>query len=513
MKIFLCGCFLFFGLNGYAQTPQVKLSQKHFAKIQDASSIKEKLKRYRKYYRKDSTRQAKRSEKQWQAKSDSVFASLHEGRDKAAARVARLSKRANRKLEKLRNAASEKRGRLDSLNGKPFVTARLPDNPVTKLKHRLPNKPVLPNHTGIPRDDRASGSDPAGNLPKLPVDTGRFDLPTNLPINPVSDTLTKADAEQLAKQALQNPALAEATGDMKAIAGNASGYRQQATDLIRSDSTAVRKAGNQFMSRAPQQAGGLEEVKALKDYKAQTASLDPTQNTYVKQVNQLQDTAYQKEQARKKAEELAAEYLANNPSLMKPAQAKMDVLMKKFSAVPNSHDLSTAVKRTSLGGKSFKQRLYIAANFQVLSFKPVAFDFSPVIGYRINTRWVAGTGIHWRKTFDDSLAIAATNALGYKVFTSYDIFRNFFAYAEFSHTAISQTRKEGETLRTWQPAALAGLGRKFTLHPKLEMTVVVLYNFIHDDDNRLYTSPWIIRFGFQASRLVFFKKKPTLTGY
>ena len=245
-------------------------------------------------------------------------------------------------------------------------------------------------------------------------------------------------------------------------------------------------------------------------YKKKVEALDANQNEYKQQFDQLQDSAYWKEQARKKAEEMALDYITENPALMKAAKTKMDLLMKKYSIVPNSNDLSTAVKRTSLQGKSFKERLYLAGNFQVLSLKPVSFDFSPMIGYRFNTRLVAGVGGNYRKTFGDvdSLSRFASDMLGYKAFVSYDVLRDFFAYTEFANNTTGAGQTESSFERIWSTSFLLGAGRKFAIHPKIEMTIVVLYNFTRKPGDTVYPSPWVVRFGFQLSELALLKRKP-----
>src|SRR5688500_17557172 len=80
--------------------PEYKLSGEHVDKIEHISSTKEKLKLYRKYYHKDSLKQAKVLEKQLQFKSDSLMASLQNR--EVQLNGTKLSKRDLRKLKKAR---------------------------------------------------------------------------------------------------------------------------------------------------------------------------------------------------------------------------------------------------------------------------------------------------------------------------------------------------------------------------------------------------------------------------
>ena len=111
--------------------------------------------------------------------------------------------------------------------------------------------------------------------------------------------------------------------------------------------------------------------------------------------------------------------------------------MKKYSMVPNSNDLSTAIKRTSLKGRTFKERLVLATNFQILNYRPVMIDFSPSVGYKFNSRFAVGVGGMYRQTFKASLSRLSPQVIGYKVFSNYDVVNNFFAYVEFARNSVS----------------------------------------------------------------------------
>ncbi|MFM7855386.1 MAG: hypothetical protein ACKO96_26535, partial [Flammeovirgaceae bacterium] len=56
----------------HSQTFKVNLSPKHVAKINDGKSAREKLKKYRKYFSKDSAQQMRQLNKRLQKKADSI---------------------------------------------------------------------------------------------------------------------------------------------------------------------------------------------------------------------------------------------------------------------------------------------------------------------------------------------------------------------------------------------------------------------------------------------------------
>jgi hypothetical protein len=214
------------------------------------------------------------------------------------------------------------------------------------------------------------------------------------------------------------------------------------------------------------------------------------------------DTADAKAQLRKQGEEMASQYITGNPAVQS-LQKQMSRLMRKYSIVPNSNDLSTAVKRTSLADRSLKERLYIAGNFQTPSFNPLSVDFSPVIGYRFNSKFISGIGGTYRQSFGDSIPQITSAVVGYKIFSSYDLVNQFFAYAEIARNSPMAQNAEQTQERIWHTAALLGIGRKFLIHPKVETTIVVSYNFLYERGNPIFSSPWAVRVGFQSSMLAF----------
>jgi hypothetical protein len=253
---------------------------------------------------------------------------------------------------------------------------------------------------------------------------------------------------------------------------------------------------------------GMKEINELKDQNDGAKKLLDTPNAYKEQMEQYTDSTYIKEQAKKKAEAMAMEYLNSNPEILKGVQAKMNLLMRKYSIVPNSNDLSTAVKRSSLKGYSFRERLVIAANFQVLTINPFSFDFAPQVGYRFNQKFVLGIGGTYRQAFKDTIATLARQVFGYKAIVSYDILNRCFAYMEYDRNSPGMKREENKSSRIWKDALLIGVGRKFTVHPKLEMTLIMAYNFLYQHNDPIFPQRWVIRLGFQASQFAMLKRRP-----
>ncbi|QOI98651.1 MAG: hypothetical protein HRU69_14690 [Flammeovirgaceae bacterium] len=294
---------------------------------------------------------------------------------------------------------------------------------------------------------------------------------------------------------------------IQASAVRLTSYREHYRAYLKKDSLisiARKNLSNEVHSRFL----NLKELKALDEITVFTRNDKPWKG-YSDKARQVGDSAYIKDQARKMAEELATNYLVDHPEIIESVQKRLNVLMKKYAVVPNSNDLRTARKRASLTGKSFAERLYIAANFQVLSIKPVSIDFSPAIGYRFTTRWIAGMGLNYRKTFSNPLTPDfSADMWGYKSFVSFDVLSNFYLYTEFARNTTYRVASGEDGTKNWEQSLLLGVGRQVLIHPKIEMTIMVSYNFLFEPTDQFFVSPWSIRVGVQLSELALLKSKP-----
>jgi hypothetical protein len=121
------------------------------------------------------------------------------------------------------------------------------------------------------------------------------------------------------------------------------------------------------------------ELAKLEDYKAK---LEQTQE-------QICQAAATKELKQRMTAQ-AKQYITDNADKMQQMQAQMCKLKQKYSYVPNSNDLSSAVKRSSLKGESLWKRLVIGGNFNVSKTNPVTIDLAPAVGYKLNKLFEAG---------------------------------------------------------------------------------------------------------------------------
>ncbi|HMR56810.1 MAG TPA: hypothetical protein PKC10_05790, partial [Cyclobacteriaceae bacterium] len=289
-----------------------------------------------------------------------------------------------------------------------------------------------------------------------------------------------------------------ALNDYKADLNKIQGYGDMSVDSL--GKNAMSKIQPQLEERLLKEVGG-KELQAMRD------PFDTKMGTLKGQAENLNDSTARKEFLKQQAEELAMEYINNNPQLLNEVKRKTDWLMKRYSTVVNSNDLSTAVKKTSLSGRTFKERLVVAPNFQILNLEPVSLDFVPQLGYRFTSRFTIGFGGTYRQTFND-VPTLAPDVIGGKLFSSYDVIKSFFGYAEYAQNSPGMSTQEGKSKRIWKDALLLGAGRRFAIHRKLDMTMTALYNVFHKSPDPIYPRAFMIRVGFQLSDVALVKAKP-----
>jgi hypothetical protein len=499
-SFFLAIVLLICSKSSYGQK-HIECSKKHIEKINRVKESKEKLSLYRKFYKKDSTREAKQLDRRYQLQIDSM-ADVVANREKALeergkkVKADAKSKVFNRvykpwakiqawhqlnwlELHGITITANAKLILLKYLENY-FLSATQNDASIAVLKQKMPGL-KLPKtlQSKVERYNILEGH----NLNTI-KGTGQNKLAGNRYIRKASVVKGKG-------------------GRYKSEADKYVGYSQVLSSSDSVKDFVQAKGEDLAMKQAVSRVEGLGE---LTEAEAEIGKLQGMPGGYQSHAEQMQDSTYLKDQAKRKAEELAMKYVSEHPELLQGVQAKMSVLMKKYSVIPNSNDMGTAIKRNSLQGKSFRERLYFTGNFQLVSLDPISIDFSPALGYRFNRKLIAGIGGNYRQSFSDSLPLIAPQVIGYKAFTNYDLVKDFFLYGEFDRNSPGMRKTETNIKRTWKNAAFIGVGRKFSIHPKVEMTAIFMYNLLYEYNDPIYPKRWSFKIGFQTTELAMFKK-------
>jgi hypothetical protein len=158
-------------------------------------------------------------------------------------------------------------------------------------------------------------------------------------------------------------------------------------------------------------------------------------------------------------------------------------------------------KDNSLKGVPFKERIVTGGGLG-LGFGNVQ-DFvsvSPVIGYSLTKKFIAGTGFTYRYTKYKYFtpAIALTD-YAVSPFLRYNVYRGFFVQTEYEYLNYEFPLNAAETTRMDFRSFLAGGGLVQPIGRNLAFYVMALYNFSYQQPvpGRIspYASPFVIRAG------------------
>jgi hypothetical protein len=458
----------------FAQTLKVNLSPKHLSKINESKSAYQKLKKYKKFYSRDSAKQLKKLNRFYKKKYDSTT--------RALLREQKLAK------------FFEKKG------FKP---------PIDSVEILNQYAALLTKDTTLNLGSRALAEAEKKALDELPASVTPF------------SSFSLMDSAALKKMKMQ--ALQQAKE--KSLASLPPGQQKQAKE-IQSQYGEYSKEAKQYLvflkdsvdrldtlkamavKHATEQANSLAEgqMNQLNPFNKSLTELKSTPDQYKQQVDDLRDTAKMKEVAKQKAQEL----LSQN-SYIKSVQSKMGLLKNKYSTLLNSNDLSTGIKEKSLKGRPLRERWVIGGNFDIVNISPLMIDLAPQFGYRVNKRFQVGVSGVYRVKFVDSVRVSnavPSNVYGYSIFATYKVILNFFAYAEFERTtsAAKSQVNDAKSESIWINSALVGIGRQFKIHKKVNGSILLLWNPLHINGKSPYHEAFVIKTGFQLSELSLMKK-------
>lgn len=285
------------------------------------------------------------------------------------------------------------------------------------------------------------------------------------------------------------------------------GYTLQDLDSLSADSlkAIAKNTFNNLDKLLEKELSKREEMASFQMEMAKMKEFRNLPESYKKQFDQYSDKEYLQKEGVSKAVKEASKYLAEHQKELGEAQKQLTKLKKKYSSVPNSNDLSTATKRNSLKGKPFKERMVIGGNFQLVSTEPLIVDISPVLGYKIDKRFTIAVGATYRARLTEypKNRIPPTGkddlTYGYRTFVDYTFWKGFYAHGEYERMSKEFEISPQTDLyaRKWVEAAMLGLGRSYTINQKVKGGVVLMYNFLQNNNEKIYTSPWVFRFGIE----------------
>ncbi len=188
-----------------------------------------------------------------------------------------------------------------------------------------------------------------------------------------------------------------------------------------------------------------------------------------------------------------------SPEEFAKSQIALKEAKEKYAVIPDLSKEEEGIKRKSLKGSPLKDRLFLNGNITIQSTAPVILDSNIQLGFKWNKSFSTGIGLIIREQLSNRDSTALTgDAHGISLFANYDIMKGFFIYAEYQLVKNKSLFQESVTPANWQYAALAGIGRRFNLSPKVSLSVSLLYDFNYKN-NTLNQRPLTPRIGYNIS--------------
>jgi hypothetical protein len=183
-------------------------------------------------------------------------------------------------------------------------------------------------------------------------------------------------------------------------------------------------------------------------------------------------------------------------------------LLSRYRRFNDSTDPSTAVRRTSLKGRSFREHLLLSCGLSLKSIELFQFDLHPQFGYKFNARFAVGGGLGYRLTFGDTLTEGpgfSAKACSWKLFSTFSLKKAFFAHAEID--AVQRPYGQESNRSRWTFNYYIGLGRRFLVHPKIYFNITALYHLQASEQNAFHPDRFRVRAGIELSELAMLTKR------
>lgn len=288
---------------------------------------------------------------------------------------------------------------------------------------------------------------------------------------------------------------------------------QQMPDDVQSYLSEVQQYGQ--VLKDPSKVDGLVDARAAqmseaKLFNDQTKELDAMKQlpeSMLADLKRFRDAQAMKAEAKEVAVKKATDYFASHQDKLTEAQGMMSKLKKKYSYVPDSRDLSTAVKATSLKDESLKKRLVFGLGFQIQRTNPIALDLSPNLLYRFNKLFSAGISGTYRASLgienNSSVAVnTAQDVYGASAIAQHKVWKGFFGYGEFQYLSTPMVDPATGTdlpTRSWHKGLLLGIGKQMSLSKALKGQIIFTYDFLHTSASP-NPKAWNLKFGFQFGK-------------
>ena len=259
---------------------------------------------------------------------------------------------------------------------------------------------------------------------------------------------------------------------------------------------------------ATQHVQKTEEGQLLINQQQLADKLAQQPGTYQQKIEQHQDPAYRKNQARQRLMEKSQDYLTDQPEAIQTGQQRMSKLKRKYSEVQSEQD--KYVRAARLSDSAWVTRLVPGLALQIhRGTSPLlparSFDLLPFMGYRFNTRWSVGVGGTYRLSVDSRYRLVRHRPVyGGRLYAESVVYKGFLVQVAYERlrTNLPATDGSDQLHRTTYGTGLVGLGKQYGISKKVRGNVL-LFHHVDVRSPRPHVTRWGIRMGF------FWKTWPT----
>jgi hypothetical protein len=179
---------------------------------------------------------------------------------------------------------------------------------------------------------------------------------------------------------------------------------------------------------------------------------------------------------------------------------KLAFIIMSALALSLSVRISAQENNQNKSGGNFSDRLITGGNIGLQFGTVTLIDISPIIGYKITDKFVAGIGIKYQYESDRRFVpTLKTSTYGGSIFSRYYIWDNVYLHAEYEFLNLEPIYVDymGNYYvgsRMWIGSPLAGAGYRQAIGEKASFDILILFNF-NETQYTPYNNP-IIRVGF-----------------
>lgn len=193
------------------------------------------------------------------------------------------------------------------------------------------------------------------------------------------------------------------------------------------------------------------------------------------------DTESAKETLKKEIATQAKTYIEKNFELVQNLEQSALDAKKKFESVNDSRVIEEAQKRSSLRGKSLKERLIFGSNFNLNRGEPFTIKIEPTVQYRFNKLFDVGLGYSNFINVSSRKHSIVLPTASLNLFANHILYKGFFGNIEVCRSFAYKVNQHDIQERSPETHELkVGIGKRFRISKKIELLSLVQYRIYSD---------------------------------